>query len=350
MRKHLPLFTAIALVFSILSASGQSLFENITHFNQTVFVKSVAEDPSGHLLVMGETTNGGGPFGGGVDKIVLMKHKADGTLLWTKYYNSDAEDGAYHISLAASGDHYALAGYVMGNGTNSRDGLLLVTDTAGTVLHSIRADHTGSNAYHSVSPTPDGWVLAGRSDGGAGGSYDLQLTHLQSDGTPVFSRTYGGSEWDWAYWAEAYADGFIVAGYGDSFGGGFSDPILIRTDGAGDVVWARTISTPTAEDGMYCTSDSQGNIYFSGYSLGLISGDPNIKGFVAKINASGELQWCKAVSNWSSIPSICITPDDRVNLVGDATDLPDGLGGQDIGLVRLSSEGEPLGGYLYGSP
>lgn len=342
-------FLVCSFLFVAVTSTGQSLFQAVTPFGQAVFVNGVSEDPSGHLLVYGETTIGGGPFGGGVDKLVLMKHKPNGQLLWTKYFDSAAEDGIYHMSIAARGDQYALAGFTMGDGTNSRDGLLLLTDTAGVVQQTIRADHTGSNAFHSVAATADGWLLSGRSDGGAGGSYDLQLTGLTAEGALVFSKTFGGSDWDWAYWAEPYADGYLMAGYGDSFGGGFSDPFLVHTDAIGDAIWARSISTPSAEDAMFVTSDSQGNIYLTGYTLGMIPGDSNIKGFVAKLNAGGDLQWCRTVSDWASIPSMAVTPDDRVVLVGDAVAAVGGLGQQDIGLVLLSSDGELIEGYRYGS-
>ncbi|TVR38160.1 MAG: T9SS C-terminal target domain-containing protein [Cryomorphaceae bacterium] len=350
LRRVKTLRAILFLLMASMGAQGQSVFETITPFPQSVFVNGVAEDPWGHLLVFGETTIGGGPFGGGQTNLVLMKHKPDGTLMWTRYYTSAVNDGVYHISLAAQGDHYALAGFSIGTGTDSRDGLLILTDTAGTVVETIRADHGGgSNAYHSIAAADNGWVLSGRSTAGAGGSYDLQLIRLETDGTPVFAKTFGGNDWDWAYWAEPYGDGYLMAGYGDSFDGGFSDPFLVRTDSAGNPIWARTISTPTAEDGLFTTSDSQGNIFLTGYTLGMIPGNPQNKGFVAKFDPDGDMLWCRAIPGWVSIPSMCVTNDDRVVVVGNALDAPDGLGGQDIGLVLLSPGGEVLQSYRYGS-
>jgi hypothetical protein len=350
MRKFYFVIAALGLMFYSISVKSQSVFEVITPFNQSVFVSGVTQDSWGNILVFAETTIGGGPFGGGQDKLVLMKHNSDGNLMWTRYYETPTDDGIYHISIAAQGDFYALAGYTIGTGTNSRDGLILITDTAGTVVQTIRADHAGgSNAYHSIAAAEEGWVLSGRSNAGAGGSYDLQLTHLQTDGTPVFSKTYGGNDWDWAYWAEPFADGYVMAGYGDSFGGGFSDPFLIRTDSVGEPIWARTISTPAAEDGLFVTSDSQGNIFLTGYTLGMIPGNPQNKGFIAKFSSDGELIWCRAIPGWLSIPSMCVTSDDRIIVVGDAVDTPDGLGQQDIGLVLLSTDGDVLQGFRYGS-
>ena len=342
--------SAIILLLAQLGVQAQPVFEIITPFPQSVFVSGVAQDAWGNLLVFAETTIGGGPFGGGQTNLMLMKHKPDGTLMWTRYYTSPVNDGVYHISLAAQGDYYALAGFSIGTGTASRDGLLILTDTAGTVIETIRVDHGGgSNAYHSIAAAQDGWVLSGRSTAGAGGSYDLQLIRLETDGTPVFAKTFGGNDWDWAYWAEPYGDGYVMAGYGDSFDGGFSDPFLVRTDSAGNPIWARTISTPTAEDGLFTTSDSQGNIFLTGYTLGMIPGNPQNKGFVAKFDPDGDMLWCRAIPGWVSIPSMCVTNDDRVVVVGNALDAPDGLGGQDIGLVLLSPGGDVLDSYRYGS-
>ena len=70
---------------------------------------------------------------------------------------------------------------------------------------------------------------------GAGGS-DTWVIKLNSDGTFSWRKSYGGSDYDWAYAVRETSDtGYVVAGYTESFGAGSADIWLLKLDNNGDI-------------------------------------------------------------------------------------------------------------------
>ena len=83
----------------------------------------------------------------------------------------------------------------------------------------------------SVQQTIDeGFVLPGSSEFGTG-NYDFYLIKSDSNGSLLWSKTYGGNNLDYCHEVRQSLDGgFILVGYTNSFGAGDNDFLLIKTD------------------------------------------------------------------------------------------------------------------------
>ena len=69
----------------------------------------------------------------------------------------------------------------------------------------------------------------------------MWLLKLDSSGIIQWQKTYGGTDWDIAWSVEQTSDnGYIVAGYTDSFGAGGHDIWLLKLDSGGIVQWQKT--------------------------------------------------------------------------------------------------------------
>ncbi len=73
------------------------------------------------------------------------------------------------------------------------------------------------------------------------GGFKSYLVRVDQDGDPLWTRVYGGSQWETGNGVEQTSDGgFIVSGGKHRYGSGTSDVHLMRTDALGDTMWTHT--------------------------------------------------------------------------------------------------------------
>src|SRR5713101_4504904 len=117
----------------------------------------------------------------------------------------------------------------------------------------------GDDGGLSVQQTSDGgYIITGVTGSfGAGGS-NVYLIKTNSLGDTLWTRTYGGSSADFGYSVEETSDsGFIIAGSTQSFGAGFSDVYLIKTNSLGDSLWTRTYGDSSRDQGLSVQQTSE---------------------------------------------------------------------------------------------
>lgn len=68
----------------------------------------------------------------------------------------------------------------------------------------------------------------------------LQISVSAAEPIVEWEKTFGGSSWDEAYSVQQTSDGgYIIAGSTDSYGSGFRDVYLIKTDSNGNLEWQK---------------------------------------------------------------------------------------------------------------
>jgi hypothetical protein len=99
---------------------------------------------------------------------------------------------------------------------------------------------------------------------------------------------------------------FIAGGASGSLGGGVNaggvDAYLRKYDSNGVAQWTRMLGSSAADNAINVTTDSLGNAYIVGQSLGNLGGQISHggnDGFVAKYNSAGALQWTKLIGSGS---------------------------------------------------
>ena len=84
-----------------------------------------------------------------------------------------------------------------------------------------------------------------------------------------------------------------------------SDDGSTSTDNTTTSPWTKQLGTSSGDGGRGVTTDSSGNIYVTGYTLGGLDGNTNSGSydiFLVKYNSSGTKQWTKQLgtSHWDS--------------------------------------------------
>jgi hypothetical protein len=70
---------------------------------------------------------------------------------------------------------------------------------------------------------------------------DVYLVKTDRNGEPLWTKTYGGAQHDFGFDVmQTFDGGYLIVGDTQSFGSGWYDVYVIRTDAYGDTLWTRT--------------------------------------------------------------------------------------------------------------
>ena len=118
---------------------------------------------------------------------------------------------------------------------------------------------SGDVAYSMIQSSDSGFVLTGYTFGFGMGSYDPYLLKTNKSGEQEWLKIYGGIEADVGRSLQQTMDGgFIIGGFTASFGAGFNDAYLIKTDSLGNLQWTKTFGGASTDVGNSVLQVSDG--------------------------------------------------------------------------------------------
>jgi hypothetical protein len=253
---------------------------------------SVQQTSDGGYIVAGRTLS----FGAGNYDAFLVKTDANGNLQWAKTYGRTYADYASSVQQTSDGG-YIVAGYTNSFGAGMSDIFLIKTDANGDIIWAKTYGGTsGDNAY-SVQQTSDGgYIVAGRTASFGAGGTDIFLIKTDANGNIIWAKTYGGTYDDWAYSVQQTSDGgYILAGYTDSFYAVRLDIFLIKTDANGNIIWAKTYGGTSGDNAYSVQQTSDGGYIVAGYTNSFGAGWTDA--FLIKTDENGDIGSCSIIQN-----------------------------------------------------
>jgi hypothetical protein len=264
---------------------------------------SVQQTSDGGYIVFGRTIS----FGAGENDYYLVKTDADGDTLWTRTYGGTSNEWGHSVQQTTDGG-YILAGNSMSYGGGGYDARVYVvkTDANGDTVWTRAYGGTGWEEAYSVQQTTDGgYVVTGYTMSFGAGGYDIWLLKLDANGDTLWTRTYGGENWDCGYSGQQTADGgYIVAGYTESYGAGQSDVYVLKTDADGDTLWTRTYGGELRDYAESIQETADGGYIVAGYTEQYEWGPFDL--YVVKTDANGDVVWTRTHGGTDSDGASCI--------------------------------------------
>jgi len=288
-----------------------------------------------------QTDDGGYAIGGYTESFDvngdawLVKTDASGDVEWNRTYGGISGDIAFSLVQTSDGG-YALGGFTNSFGAGDFDFWLVKTNSTGHMQWNRTYGGTDRDCGRSLVQTSDGgYAIAGYTRSFGAGYYDFWLVKTNSTGHMQWNRTYGGTDGDWAYSMVQTTDGgYALTGQTNSFGAG-SDSWLVKTNSTGHMQWNQTYgglvySVIQTKDGGYALA-------------GVISLDF----LLVKVDVGGNVQWNGTYggTDHESASSVVQTNDGGYALAG-IKGLEPPLG--DFWLVRTDAAGNMQWSKTYG--
>lgn len=198
----------------------------------------------------------------------------------------------YGYSVAQTYDKgYVVAGATSSFGNGNMDAYLLKVDSNGVAkLHRTFGGINIEQAYSVRETSDSGLVIAGYTNSFGHGGYDMYLVRTDRNGDSLWTKTYGGDNWDFAYSAQQTSDGgYIIAGGTYSFGAGNEDMYLLKIAANGDTVWTKTFGGVNDDEARSVKQTSDGGYILTGFSKSL--GDASGDIYTIKTDMNGDTLW-----------------------------------------------------------
>ena len=206
------------------------------------------------------------------------------------------------------------------------------------------SDETG----YSIQQTDDeGYILAGFTNSYGAGNDDFYIIKINMNGDTLWTKTFGGSDGERAYSVQHTDDGgYIISGYTRSYGEGGEDFYLVKTDINGDTLWTKTYGGSLNDVARSVKQTDDGGYIITGSSYSFGPGDNDI--YLIKTNSLGDTLWTKTFGGVSGEWGLHgqQTSDGGYIITGHTSSY--GAGNIDVYLIKTDANGDTLWTETYG--
>jgi len=207
-----------------------------------------------------------------------------------------------------------------------------------------------SDAANSFCITPDnGFVLAGYTNSFGASNSDVYWVKTDPNGNEVWSQTFGGSGWENAkdVCNAVGNDGYVSAGYTTSSASNSFDVLLVNIDSNGDVQWIQVYGGDEFDTAESICQTSDNGYLLCGYTSSFGAGEDDI--YLIKTDDNGDSLWTKTIGCERSDMGHSIKPTSDGNyIIGGSTGFYDapypGSNGRnrEIYIIKIDEAGDIL--------
>ena len=266
--------------------------------------------------------------------------------MWTKTFGGSFIDHGRSVQQTIDGG-YIIVGDTR-NITGFSDVYLIKTDVYGDTLWTKTYGGSNYELGLSVQQTTDGgYIITGLTESFSAGYSDLWLIKTDSYGDTIWTKTFGGSYYDEGYSVQQTTDGgYIVSGMTASFNlSGYSDVWLIKTNASGDILWTKIFGGSSVDWGNSCQQTQNGGYIIVGVTY---SFTVNADVWLIKTDSSGDTLWTKTFGGIESdIGNSVYQTKDGGYIIGGYTE-SFGAGSDDVWLIKTDSSGDTLWTKTFG--
>lgn len=224
--------------------------------------------------------------------LFIMKLNADGTLAWGKNYggNTGTADAGYAVRQTSDGGFIA-TGSTDSFGSGNADVYVVKTDDSGTIQWTRTIGGGSDDVGRDIIQSSTGdYYISGYTESFGQGFMDVYFIKLNSAGTVMWTKVYGGGSYDFAYTVEETTDnGFVLGATTNSYGQGDMEALLIKTDVSGNIQWAKAYGRSGEDRAQVARQTSDGGYIMAGRTSSF--GGGSYDSYLIKTNSAGTMEW-----------------------------------------------------------
>ncbi len=343
--------------------------------------------------------------------IFIQKLNPQGSFVWAKSIGSNMYDDGLSLALDSDGNVYTTGffegtadfnpGMEISNLTSNGNSDVFIQkwDNDGNFIWAKNIGFSGYDEAYSLTldnqkniyitgyfeetvdfdPGPETFTLNSE------GETDIFVQKLDPDGNFLWAKSMGSTNYEEGSfitldtYGNVYTTGYFEGNVDFDAGAvtlsslGGTDIFIQKMDNDGNFEWAKSIGSSSNEESYSITTDSQGNVYTTGYFEGTADFDPgsgtfnltsngNSDIFIQKMDADGNFVWAKHIGSNGIDRGVSLTLDDQEDLYitggfEGTTDFNPGFeifnltsqGIQDIFICKLDSDGNFVWAESLGS-
>ncbi|HKR07334.1 MAG TPA: T9SS type A sorting domain-containing protein [Bacteroidia bacterium] len=269
--------------------------------------------------------------------LLLLTSSVSAQITFQKTFSGIYNEFGWAVQQTTDGG-YIIGGSTSSFGAGGFDVYLIKTDAFGDSLWTKTFGGTNYDEGNSVQQTTDGgYIIAGHTSGLGAGSNDVYLIKTDSNGIVDWTKTFGGTTYDPGFSVQQTSDGgYIIAGLTTSFGGDF-DIYLIKTNANGDSLWTKTFGGIYDDQGNSIQQTSDGGYIITGTTNSFGAGGSDV--YLVRTDSNGNSLWAKTFGGIydDQGKSIQQTNDGGYILTGTTASFGGGL--EDVYLIKTDSSG-----------
>ncbi|EHC09323.1 SBBP repeat-containing protein [Fischerella thermalis] len=337
---------------------------------------SSTTDPFGNLYVAGVISSSFGKDNAGSNDVLVSKYDSDGNQQWVQQFGTPYSDLATSIVADNKGNFY-VAGISKGDfgganqgegnydvwvGKYDSDGNQQWVQQFGTELidasFSMKVDDDGSVYLtgFTIEQQQEGLFFQPNVF-----ADDAWVTKYDSNGNQLWFQQFGSSAFDEAYAVtvsndgSVYSTGWTLGDLGGKNAGQYDVWIAKNDNNSGQLEWTKQFGTKDFEFPKGIDTDSQGNVYMTGWTLGNLGGKNagSNDAWIAKYDSDGNRLWIKQFGTCGDDASSSMKVDSNGNifLVGYTDKNLEGsnAGSNDAWIAKYDNEGKQLWIQQFGT-
>ena len=217
-----------------IDKNGNKLWDKTFNIKDIDEPVSLLETEDGYIIA-GNTQ----PYKGDNYDIWIMKIDKNGNKIWNKMYGGSDWDQAGSIIKTKNG--FIIAANTRSYGKGGNNIWIIKIDKNGNKVWDKVIGDLGTQASYSIIEIIDGYIIAGINNFYDNSWIDAWVIKIDKNGNKIWDKTFGGKNTDIPKSITKTEDGYIIAGYTDSYSNGKDDTWIVKTDKDGNKIWDKTL-------------------------------------------------------------------------------------------------------------